>query len=523
MRLVSAGQMRNIDNNAINKFGIPGIVLMENAALAVVNKIRKVLHMKEQPKMAGKKGVVLVGKGNNGGDGFAIARHLSVAGMEVTVFLFSKAEELTGDARLNYELYLKMGGKIVNVEDEMQIRLFRLALIQADIAIDALFGTGFKGTLPEIIEKYVAEINKSNLTVLSVDIPSGLEADTGKVASIAVKADCTVTFGLAKLGHFLGEGPIHTGELIIDQISIPESIIYEEKISTYLLTAEIIKPLIPIRNRNGHKGTHGTGVFIGGSVGMSGAAVLAGRSALRSGIGMLQMVVPEGIVEAVDCGVIEGTVWPAPDYEMLGQGSWNAISDRLQRADVCAVGPGLKENTEFLSVITNILKDTSVPVILDADALNLVARQPELLSLRKGQGSLVVTPHPGEMSRLCQCTVAEVQENRVELALVKAVEWGAIVVLKGAVTVVASPDGRVFLNPTGNSGLGTGGTGDVLTGCIMAYAAQGVPLLGAACLGAFMHGTAADELSKTYGLAGFTASEVADMIPKVRKELEFAE
>lgn len=424
---------------------------------------------------------------------------------------------------MNYELYLKMGGKIVQVEDEMQIRLFRLALIQADIVIDALYGTGFKGSLPDLTQKYVAEMNKCSAPVLAVDIASGLEADSGKVSSTAVKADYTVTFGLAKLGHFLGEGPVYTGELLIDQISIPENIIYEEKITTYLLTAEIIQPLIPVRNRQGHKGTHGTGVFIGGSVGMSGAVVLGGRGALRSGIGLLQMVVPEGIVETVDRGVIEGTVWPAPDYEMLGQGAWNAVLERLTEADACAVGPGLKPNSGFLPVIKSILADTSVPVILDADALNLVAGQPELLSLRKGQGSLVVTPHPGEMARLCQCTVLEVQESRVELALAKAIEWGAIVVLKGAVTVIASPDGRVFLNPTGNPGLGTGGTGDVLTGCIMAYAAQGVPLLGAACLGTFLHGRAADELSGIYGSAGFTAAEVADMLPKVRKTLEVEE
>lgn len=520
MRVVSAGQMRSIDANTINNMGIPGIVLMENAALAVVREIKEILKDKDKNRFTGKKAVILVGKGNNGGDGLAIARHLNVIGMEVNVFLFANPGDLSGDAKLNFELYQKIGGKVVLVEDEKQLRLFKLALMQSQIAVDALYGTGFKGEMAAWMVSFIEDLNKADLPVVCVDIASGLEADTGKVHSIAVKGDMTVTFGLAKLGHFLGEGPIYTGRLIIDQISIPENIITEEKIFAYILTDEIIKPLIPVRNPQGHKGMHGRAILIGGSVGMSGAVVLAGRSALRCGTGLLQIVVPEAITETVDIGVVEATVWPAKDYEILGANSWPVIEERLQAADACAIGPGLKQTESFLPVLRNILKESDVSVVLDADALNLLSLEPDLLCQRKGKGTMILTPHPGEMARLCGCSIKEVQENRLNLALSKAIEWGAIVVLKGAGTIVASPDGRVFLNETGNAGLGAGGTGDVLTGSILAWLAQGVPPLGAACMGAYIHGKAADHLKEQYGLSGYTASEVVDYLPKVRREIE---
>lgn len=520
MRVVSAGQMRSIDANAINDFGIPGVVLMENAALAVVREIKEIVTAQGKKSLRGQKAVLVVGKGNNGGDGLAIARHLSIMGMEATVFLFANPGDLSGDARLNYDLYQRMGGKIVLVEDEKQIRLFKLALMQSQIAVDALYGTGFKGEVPEVMADFIEDLNKAELPVVCVDIPSGLEADTGRVHKIAVEGDATVTLGLPKLGHFLGEGPIYTGRLVIDQISIPEHVIGEEKVFAYLLTDEVIKPLIPVRHPQGHKGTHGRAVLIGGSIGMSGAIVLAGKAAQRCGAGLVQIVVPEAIAETVDLGVIEATVWPSKDYEMLTGNSWPVIAERLQGADACAVGPGLKQTESFLPVLKNILKETDVPVILDADALNLISRETDLLTLRKGKGTLILTPHPGEMARLCGCSTAEVQENRLKIAVSKAIEWGAIVVLKGAGTIVASPDGRVFLNSTGNAGLGAGGTGDVLTGSIMSWVAQGVPPLGAACLGVHLHGKAADLLKEQYGLSGFTASEVADCLPKVRKEIE---
>jgi len=279
--------------------------------------------------------------------------------------------------------------------------------------------------------------------------------------------------------------------------------------------------MIPIRHLKGHKGTHGKGILVAGSKGMSGASVLAGQGALRSGIGLLQIVAPQGIAKEVDASITEATVWSAPGEDFLNEEAWHVVIKQSEKAKALAAGPGLGENIEFISVLEEILKNISCPIVLDADALNLIALEPGLLSLRNGRGGLILTPHPGEMARLCQCSVEDIERNRLDIAVAKAVEWEAVVVLKGSVTIIASPDGRAFFNPTGNPGLGAGGTGDVLTGSILAWLAQGVSPLEAACLGVYLHGKAADELAKEFGWSGFTASEVADQIPKVRRALEY--
>ena len=518
MRVVSAQQMRRLEDRAIRNFGIPSILLMENAALAVVREICQHFTENKQDLM-GLKAVILVGKGNNGGDGLAIARHLTLLGFDVTVLLLVKPQELKGDGELNFRLFSGTVGKLFIIEGEKQRRLARFAFVQADVVVDALYGTGLRGAMPSVVEEYIEEINRSKAWVVAVDIPSGVEADTGRVYRLAVQANVTITFGLPKLGHFLGRGPEHCGKVIVDAISIPPGFLEDEEISNYVLTDQAIRALIPLRHLQNHKGTHGKGILVAGSLGMSGAAILAGRSALRSGIGLLQIVTPRGIVPLVASGVIEGTVWPASGENELEAEAWSIINEHCQGAQALALGPGLGLNDQFFSVLEKVLRNIAMPVILDADALNLIAFEPGILGYRKGRGPLILTPHPGEMARLCNLTILEVQENRLELAVTKAIEWEAIVVLKGAITIVAAPDGRAFLNPTGNPGLGTGGTGDVLTGSILGWLAQGVQPLEAACLAVYLHGKAAEILAKEFGWAGFTASELAEALPKARREL----
>lgn len=225
----------------------------------------------------------------------------------------------------------------------------------------------------------------------------------------------------------------------------------------------------------------------------------------------------------MDLGITEATIWSVEGENTLGNQAWPVISEKCRTAQALAIGPGLGQNTDFIPVLEEVLRTIEFPVLLDADALNLVAQGPEILGWRQGRGSLIMTPHPGEMARLCDCSVQEIENNRLEIAVTKAVEWGVVLVLKGAVTVIASPDGRAFLNPTGNPGLGTGGTGDVLTGSILAWLAQGVPPLEAACLGVYLHGKAADELARDFGWSGFTATEVADQLVKARRSLELIE
>ncbi|KGK91890.1 hydroxyethylthiazole kinase [Desulfosporosinus sp. HMP52] len=519
MRVVNAEQMRQIEEKAIYHYGIPSLLLMENAAWAVVEEIRRNIPNGKEG-LNRRKAVILVGKGNNGGDGLAVARHLVFQGMDVTVLLFAAQKEFRGDAALNLRLFQGTTGKLFVVEGEKQRRLTRLALAQADVVIDALFGIGMRGALPSLIEEYVDEVNVAPGWVVSIDIPSGVEANTGKVYRTAVRAQTTVTFGLPKWGLFLGEGPEYCGRVVVDPISIPESYLMEEGISTFVLMDADVRDMIPIRQLKGHKGTHGKGILVAGSKGMSGAAVLAGQGALRSGIGLLQVVTPLGIAREVDTAITEATVWSAPGADSLNDEAWPVVLKQAEKAKALAVGPGISQNIDFASVLEEILKNISCPVVLDADALNLIGLDSGLLALRSGRGELILTPHPGEMARLCQCSIEDIERNRLEIAVAKAVEWEAVVVLKGSVTIIASPDGRAFFNPTGNPGLGTGGTGDVLTGSILAWLAQGVPPLEAACLGVYLHGKAADALAGEFGWSGFTASEVANQLPKVRRALE---
>jgi NAD(P)H-hydrate epimerase len=513
--------MREIEKQAIEVYGIPSLLLMENAALAVVQEIQQTVD--QLPSKESCKTIVLVGKGNNGGDGLAIARHLLILGMDVTVFSFARTEEFHGDAALNCRLYQNAGGRFFLIEGEKQLRFTRLALQQADIIVDAIYGTGLRGALPSLVEEFVEEVNQTQAWVIAVDIPSGVEADTGKIYRSAIRAQTTVTFGLPKLGLFLGKGPEYAGRVIVDPISIPDKFLAQEEVLTFILTEAEVQALLPVRTLQGHKGTHGKGVLVAGSPGMTGAAILAGRSALRCGIGLLQIVTPERVASHIDLGLTEATIWSVPGGNTLGNQAGSVITEKCQTAQALAIGPGLGQNLNFIPVIEEVLRTIKLPVLLDADALNLVSKEPGILGWRQGRGPLILTPHPGEMARLCDCSVHEIENNRLEIAVTKAIEWGVILVLKGAVTVIASPDGRAFLNPTGNPGLGTGGTGDVLTGSILAWLAQGVPPLEAACLGVYLHGKAADELAREVGWSGFTATEVAEQLARARRSLELVE
>ncbi|MDR3288415.1 MAG: NAD(P)H-hydrate epimerase, partial [Peptococcaceae bacterium] len=345
MYVVDAAQMRRIEQRATEVYGIPSVLLMENAALAVVREIRKHVAALGRAE-AGLKVAVLVGKGNNGGDGMAVARHLSLLAMDVTVLILAQPSVFQGDALLNFRLLRETDCKLFVIDGEKQLRLTRLALSQAAVVVDALYGTGLRGAMPSLAEECVKEVNALPVWVIAVDIPSGLEADRGIVCRTAVRADQTVTFGLPKLGHFLASGPEYCGELTVDPISIPAKYLEDEEANVTVLTDKIIKQLLPVRSFHGHKGVHGRGILVAGALGMSGAAILAGKGALRSGIGLLQLVVPEGIAAAVDAGLTEATVWPAAGDHFLRAGAWTVIEERCQGAQALAVGPGLGENPE---------------------------------------------------------------------------------------------------------------------------------------------------------------------------------
>lgn len=515
MKVVTGAEMARIEKQAIEEYGIPSILLMENAALAVLNAVEEILG-----KLRGKRVVILAGKGNNGGDGLALGRHLVNRGVEVKVFLCGRSDELKADALINFELLRGLGTTIFQVMGETELRAFKLALMTCDLAVDALYGTGLRGALPPVEESYVRSLNESTKPVVAVDIPSGLEAGTGRVYKDAVRARTTVTFGLPKLGHFLGHGPECSGKLKVDKISIPDSILDDKSVGTHVLTASEVAKYIPPRANSGHKGTHGACLLIGGSPGMTGALALTARAALRTGAGLAQMATGASLAPFVDSLVFEATTIALNekqpgvlDPEVIGQ-----LGERISRARAVAFGPGMGQAEEVGEVLARLVDGCPKPLVIDADGLNALAV--DLKILGKARGPIILTPHPGEMARLTGLPLEDIVNNRLELALEKAVEWKVILVLKGATTIVVAPDGRVFLNPTGNPVLGSGGTGDVLTGCIAGLLAQGVSPLDAACLGVYCHGLAGDILAGETGTRGSLAHEVADALPRALGQVE---
>jgi ADP-dependent NAD(P)H-hydrate dehydratase / NAD(P)H-hydrate epimerase len=515
VKAVTAGEMRKIEQEAINEYGIPSILLMENAALALLTAVEDTLG-----DVTGKKIVILAGKGNNGGDGMAVGRHLVNKGAEVKAFLFASGEELKDHSHTNFKLLRGLGTAIFQVSSETELRAFKLALMTCDLAIDALYGTGFRGALPAIEESYVRALNNSGKPIVSADIPSGLEADTGRVYKDAVRANTTVTFGLPKLGHFLGVGPEYVGQVRVDKISIPDSMLDDPKVNTHVLTKERVASYIPKRGISGHKGTHGTCLFIGGSPGMTGALTLSARSALRSGAGLVQMAVGESLAPFVDSMLPEAITVALNELRagVLDPRALQQIVEKMHGARAVSFGPGMGQNVQVAEQLEGLIERCPKPLVIDADGLNALALDLKMLS--RAQGPIILTPHPGEMARLTGLSVSDVQNNRLELVLEKAIEWKVILVLKGPATLVGSPDGRVFINPTGNAILGTGGTGDVLTGCIVGLLAQGVPPLEAACLGVYVHGLAGDILAEEMGVRGALAHEVADALPKALTRIQ---
>lgn len=514
MRLVTASEMGSMDKKAINEYGIPGVVLMENAGLRVVEVISQILG-----DLKGKKVVIFAGKGNNGGDGFVVARHLHNLGSEVQVFLAAEPEHIKGDAAVNLNIWQRMGQKIYSLTKNYNINSVRLALMNADLLVDALYGTGFKGTLREQIVPFVEAINNSSKPVVSIDIPSGLEADTGRANGPCVIASHTVTFALPKLGLVLPDARPFVGELHVVDISIPESVTYGGDIKRFYITNTLVNDWLPRHSGMEHKGTYGRVLTIAGSRGMSGAAVLAAQAAARAGAGLVTLGVPAGIHDITEVKLTEAMTFPLPqtDEGLLSRSAIDPILERARKSDVLALGPGIGSNADIAELVKKVLLEINIPCVLDADGLNMMVGKTELFKLVKS--NLILTPHPGEMARLTGKTIQQIQKERLKITIKKATEWQSVLVLKGAGTVIAGPDETLLINGTGNPGMATGGTGDVLTGLIAGLVAQGVQPLHAAAAGVYLHGVAGDIAAKNLGMAGMLAGDLLDQIPAAMKNL----
>lgn len=515
MYVVTPSEAKAIDQRAIDEFSIPGIVLMENAALKTVDIIRK----KYIKDCCSGKVVVLVGGGNNGGDGMAIARHLMLGGIELEVFIFSPEDRITGDAKTNLDILKKLQAAIRWVEDRNDLSLLDRELKGACLVIDSLFGTGLCRDIEGIVYEAIEKVNSHNVPVVAVDIPSGIHGENGHVMGIAIKADDTVTFGYPKRGHILFPGREYTGELHVVPISLPSDSAEAEGVSGFTLGDMEVAMGLKERPSDGHKGTFGHVAVIAGSTGMTGAACLTSMAALRTGAGLVTLGVPASLNPIFENKLTEVMTVPLEDKGtgyLLSSGM-EEIKKLITGKDVLAIGPGWGKNCDGLEILRNILAEFSIPIVIDADALNHISQDMELLS--KHRGPVIITPHPGEMARLTIKSIKEVVEHPVDTAQKLARDYDIIVLLKGATSVVAHPDGRIYFNRSGNSGMGTGGSGDVLTGVIASFIAQGYSPYDAAVFGCYIHGRAGDYAKDRLGEAGMVAGDILDALPLVLKDL----
>ena len=507
MKAVTAEQMRSIDKATISEIGIPSIVLMENAAREVSKVWMRELESISEPKV-----IIFSGKGNNGGDGFALARILNDHGIDCQiVFLFDKSK-FSEDAEINYNIALKCGVNIITDFTEAVIETGR-----ADIVVDAIFGTGISRPVEGIYASVIEMINNYAKRVISVDIPSGVNSDDGRIMGIAVEADITVTFALPKIGMLLYPGASCCGKIEIANISVQPSTIAEMNIKTAFLDKKDLYDIIPERKKRTNKGSYGRLFVIAGSKDMTGAVALCCKGAFRAGAGLVYACTVQSGINVVQQLVPEAVVMPLSEYE--GKVRFECykedIEPKIKMASALAVGPGLGMSEEVSEFVKEIITKADVPLIIDADGLNAITDDPSiLLSLKH---TPVITPHPGEMSRLTGLTVREILDDTVNLARDFAMKYNTVIVLKDARSVIAAPDGRVVINITGNPSMATGGSGDVLTGVISSFIAQGIEPFLAAAAGAYIHGLSGDICMDKMGSYGVMAWDIAENIAEAVK------
>jgi len=514
MYLVTADEMREMDRRTIEEFALPGRVLMENAGRGAVRFFLEFFGE------AGKKSVaVIAGSGNNGGDGFVMARCLHQQGIPVTVYLLAERNRVKGDARVNLELLDALAVPVVEITDISAFQAADGAMGHHHIWIDALLGTGLNSDVRGLFQHAIDRINELNRPVFSVDIPSGVNSDTGQICGTCIHASATATFAFAKSGHLLHPGAEHTGRLRIVDIGVPPIIAEAVGARCRLLTATDIAGRLPRRQLTAHKGTTGHVMVVAGSLGKTGAAAMTALSAMRAGAGLVTLAVAKSLNPVLEPQVTEVMTSPLPETVdgTLDETALDRILSLAADKKCIALGPGLGTAEETSNLVRRLVAESPVPLVIDADGLNCLAGG--LDAVANARVPVVLTPHPGEMSRLSGVSSAEIQADRVGSARSFAMKCGVFLVLKGAATVVAASDGTCFINPTGNPGMASGGMGDVLTGLIAGLLAQGATPLDAACTGVFLHGRSADVLAGGIGPFGYLATEVMAEIPARLAEL----
>ncbi len=513
IRLLKAARMRALDERAINEVGIPGAVLMEEAGRGAVRLITESGWLKNFDDEI----LLFAGKGNNGGDAFVVGRVLRLAGyLRVRIVLPAVGAGLQGDAKTNHDVFVKLGGEVVELRDENKWLAVKPQLNSAKLIVDGLLGTGLKSAVRGLYAEIITAINEFPGPVLALDIPSGLDADSGRPLGAAVRATATATFAFGKPGLFVTPGCEYAGRVEIINIGIPQNWVAVEKDAVQLLTADFCRALLPETaiSANIHKGSRGHLLTFAGCPGKSGAGLLAAGAALHCGCGLSSLALPQTLA-----GQLEGRN-PALMLISLPE-STPGVTRKLAADDleeICvgktalAIGPGLGLHSAVADLIKTLLHNFSLPLVLDADALTLLAENPDILP--KNRPQTILTPHPGEMARLLQCKTSDIQNRRLAAAAELALKFGVGVVLKGAATVIAAADGTLSINSSGNRLLATAGSGDLLTGIIGSFLAQGLQAPAAAQAGVFLHGLLADELLAAGLRYGVTAVELEKALPQ---------
>ncbi len=513
MKIISAEQMQQIDKDTIQEYGIPGLCLMERAGERCAELI-----MAEFAEVSSKVALVVAGKGNNGGDGYVVARILHAHGWKVSVVVLALQEEIRGDAAVNLGL-LPQDVQRSFCADNHSLSLVLKDLNNFTVIIDAIFGTGLKNEVTGIYRQTIDALNCTGTPVLSVDIPSGVNGSTGEILGSAVKANHTVTFACAKMGHVLYPGALYVGSLTVGDIGIPAEITDRCAGCEFVDAAEIQR-ILKFRDPSSHKGSFGHCLIIAGSTGHTGAAALAAAGALRGGAGLVTLAVPATLHTILEVKTTEAMTLPLGDRGRghLGDDAFPDIAAALTGRDVVALGPGMSRQKETVNLVLRLVREIQLPMVIDADGLNALAEDSSVL-LEKASPTVILTPHPGEMSRLTGLTVTQVEADRVGVARRFAQQNRVYLVLKGARSVIASPDGKIAINGSGNPCMSTGGMGDVLTGLISALLCQGYPPFEACRVGVFVHGFAADMVAKDKGQIGITATDVVERLPYAYQQL----
>ncbi len=508
MFLLTAAEMREMDRQTIEAFGLPGRILMENAGRGALQVL-----MESFPDIGNQNVAVIAGRGNNGGDGFVIARYLAQQNIPVTVYLLSETRQLQGDALSNFNLLGPLNIPIRQCPDIKSFNRCKKEIAHHHILVDAILGTGLNSEVKGYFKTVIDFINSLNKNVLAVDIPSGLHTDTGQPCGTCVRATVTATFAYPKIGHVVLPGETYCGALYVVDIGIPVHIARSVGPRQHLVTQESVRSILEPRPWDAHKGITGHVLTVAGAAGKSGAAAMCALSALRAGAGLVTLGVPESIHPVMEPQALEVMTFPLPETSpgVFSDRAFDVIMGLVSYKRCVALGPGMGTAPETQRLVARLVQSCPIPMVIDADGLNNLAGSTEILKYRKSD--TVLTPHPGEMARLIGKSPKDIQADRMGCAREFAKAFKVYLVLKGAKTVIAHPDGHVYVNPTGNPGMASAGMGDVLTGMIAGFLAQGYAIRDAVCLAVYLHGAAADFLAESKGPWGYLASDVMAAIP----------